>query len=103
MAGPRSLGEPAIYSTGSSRPRSHAPSMSMTKDQLLAEAMSLAADDRESLAQQLLLSLTGEEQAALDAAWLAEVRRRDDAFARGETGAAPVDEVVGRIRSRARQ
>jgi hypothetical protein len=51
--------------------------MSMTREQILAEAMALEPGDRETLAEQILLSLGPDEQAAIEAAWLAEARRRE--------------------------
>ena len=68
--------------------------MSMTKDQIFAEAMVLGPDEREALAEELWLSLNGGQQAAVDAAWLEEVRRRDAAFAAGQDTELTVDEAV---------
>lgn len=77
--------------------------MPMTKDQLLAEAMSLDPDEREALAEQLLLTLTDADQAAVDAAWLKEARRREAAFQNGEMTSAPVDEVIARLTAGAKR
>ena len=77
--------------------------MGMTRDQLRAEAMALDPKDREVLAEALLLSLTEDDRKAIDAAWLAEVRSREEAFARGESSTSPVDEVITRVRSKARR
>ena len=74
--------------------------MSMTKDQILAEAMALGPDEREALAEELLLSLNGGQQAAVDAAWLEEVRRRDAAFAAGQIQESDLDEVMARLLAR---
>jgi len=76
--------------------------MSLTKEQVKTAAMQLDPSDRESLAEELLLSLTGEHAAAIDAAWLAEARRRDAAFLRGQTSVRPVDEVIERLKNKAR-
>lgn len=51
--------------------------MTLTEDQIKQAALQLAPDDRETLAEDLLLSITGQDRAAIDAAWLEEVRRRD--------------------------
>ena len=77
--------------------------MSMTKDQILAEAMALGPDEREALAEELWLSLNGGQQAAVDAAWLEEVRRRDAAFAAGQIQDSDLDEVMARLLARGRR
>lgn len=74
--------------------------MAMTKDQLLAEAMSLEPHQREEIADALFASLTNAEPAEIDAAWLAESHRRDEAYRRGEVEASSVDEVIDRVHSR---
>lgn len=73
----------------------------MTKEQIYEQAMSLRPTEREALAEQLLLSVTDDDQAAIDAAWLAEARRREEAFSRGEMTTSSVDEVIGRVQARA--
>ena len=77
--------------------------MAMTKEQLLAEAKALEPRDRERLAEELLLSLAESEHDALDAAWLAEARRREEAFARGAMSSSAVEDVIARVQSRARR
>ncbi len=77
--------------------------MAMTKDELLAEAMALEPQEREEVADALLTSLIGANHAEIDAAWLAESHRRDEAYKRGEVGASTVDEVIDRVRSRVRR
>ena len=76
--------------------------MPMTKDQILAEAMVLPPADRQALADDLLSSMSEADCDALDAAWLAEARELDAAFARGENDASPVEEALSRILSRDR-
>ena len=76
--------------------------MSLTREQVLTEALSLDPTEREALAEELLLSLHEPDREAIDAAWLAETRSRDDAFRRGEVGAMPVDEAIARILAKAR-
>ena len=73
--------------------------MPMTKNELLAEAMALAPEEREALAEELWLSLDGEDRESIDAAWLEEARRRDAAYASGQVQAKPADEVVQRLLS----
>lgn len=46
-------------------------------------AFELDPSDRESLAEELLLSIGNADRDAIDAAWLAEAHRRDAAFAKG--------------------
>lgn len=51
--------------------------MTLSKDQIKEAALMLNPDDRGALAEDLLLSITAQDRAAIDAAWLEEVRRRD--------------------------
>ena len=74
--------------------------MPMTRNQILAEALALAPADREAVAQELLLSLSDAECDAIEQAWLAEARRRDAAFARGQMGSVPVDDAIARVLAR---
>jgi len=74
----------------------------MTKEQILTEAMSLDAADREALAEQLLPNIDHAEAEAIDTAWLQEVRSRDAMLAAGTMKSSSVDEVVNRILSRNR-
>ena len=71
--------------------------MTITMSPIRTAALALDAMERESLAEELLLSLSQEEQDSIDAAWLAEVHRREAALAAGKTGCKPVGEVIGRI------
>ena len=77
--------------------------MAMTKAEVLIEAMSLSADDREALSDELRISLQDADRQQRDAAWLDEVRRRDAEFKAGRMTASPVDEVVTRLLARGRQ
>jgi putative addiction module component (TIGR02574 family) len=74
--------------------------MSMTKEQILVEAMALPATEREALAEQLLQSLTDEDRRSIDDAWLAEAHAREEAFAMGEMKTSAVDDVLERIKPR---
>ena len=56
-----------------------------------------APAEREELAEELLLSIDGAQREEIDAAWLAESRRRDVAFVAGETSANPAHEVIDRL------
>ncbi len=75
--------------------------MSLTKEQIRSAAMALDPAEREALAQDLLLSISGSEREAIDAAWLAEAHRRDAAFTAESVGSKPVDDVVNRLRNEA--
>jgi putative addiction module component (TIGR02574 family) len=72
----------------------------MTKEQIISEAMELVPAERQTLAEELLLSIDETDQEKIDQAWLEEVRGRDAAFQRGEMSASPVEEVLNRIRTR---
>jgi putative addiction module component (TIGR02574 family) len=74
--------------------------MPMTKEQLLAEATALAPAERESLAEQLLITIDCDDLATVDAAWAAEVDRRLTAYDRGEIRSAPPDELFRRLREK---
>jgi putative addiction module component (TIGR02574 family) len=74
--------------------------MAMTRQQIKSAALKLAPSEREALAEELLLSIADSERKAIDAEWLAEVHRRDEAFKRGKTGAKPVEMVIERLKSR---
>jgi hypothetical protein len=69
----------------------------MTKEQLRTAALLLDPLDREALAEELLLSIDAEQSAAIDAAWLDEARRRDEAFIAGRMPGKPVGEVIDRL------
>lgn len=72
----------------------------MTQDQVFTEALALDAEARAKLAEKLVSSLP--DSGEVDAAWLAEVRNRDAAYAPGEVTASPVQTVLERVGSRAR-
>lgn len=76
--------------------------MPMTKEQLLEEAMALDAQERELLADELLLSLTDVDRKAIDAAWLEECHRRAEAIDRGEMPTIPGDQVMRELHERFR-
>jgi putative addiction module component (TIGR02574 family) len=74
--------------------------MPLKKEQIRIEAMKLDPADREALAEELLLSIDEDGRDAIDAAWLAEAKRRDAAFQKGKTAAKPVESVIERLKSR---
>ena len=75
--------------------------MSLTKEQIKTAALELAPAEREALAEELLLSIAESERDAVEAASLADARRRDAAYRRGEVGAKPVADVIARLTGRA--
>jgi len=71
--------------------------MTLSKDQIMTAALKLDPLERETLAEELLLSINDSDHAQIDAAWLGEAHRRDAAFRAGHTSAKPVDEVIQRL------
>ncbi|MGA2498154.1 MAG: addiction module protein [Tepidisphaeraceae bacterium] len=76
--------------------------MSMTKEQVLREAMALASGDREAIADELFMSLDEDDGQTLRAIWLAEAKRRDADYAAGRIKASSVEEAVHRVLARSR-
>jgi Putative addiction module component len=73
--------------------------MALTREQIKTAALELDPVEREALAEEILLSIADAERSAIDAAWLAEARQRDA----GKSSDRPVDEVIDRLRNKARQ
>jgi putative addiction module component (TIGR02574 family) len=69
----------------------------MTKDQIIVEALKLAPEEFESLVEDLSQRVTSSE---LDAAQLAEIRRRIEAVDRGEMGTIPGPQMMSELRER---
>lgn len=67
--------------------------MSLTKDQILAEAMSLSSHEREQLAEELLLSI----DEILDTEWAAEIERRVASYKAGTTQTIPAADMFQRL------
>ena len=76
---------------------------SMTKEQIKSAAMELDPVERESLADELLLSLSQAEQDEIDEAWLAEARRRDAVFTATKSLAKNANDVAERLLKQASQ
>lgn len=74
--------------------------MSMTMGQILAEAKSLAPQQREAIAEALLIDVDEADQDEVDAAWAEEIDRRLAAYDRGEVQAVPPAEMFRRIREK---
>ena len=70
----------------------------MTTDQFEQELLKLPAADRARLAERLIASL--DEDAEVEAAWRAEVRRRDAELQSGAVQGIPVEDALTTIRTR---
>ena len=77
--------------------------MVLSRQQIKDAALRLEPGEREALAEELLLSIQEADRERVDAAWLAEARRRDAAYRAGNVTARPVDEIVTRLRDKARR
>jgi hypothetical protein len=74
--------------------------MTPARERIRTAALELDPAEREALAEELLLSLAGSDWEQIDAAWLAEARRRDAVFLAGPSAAKSVDDVTIRLRTR---
>jgi putative addiction module component (TIGR02574 family) len=72
--------------------------MPRTAEKILAEAKTLPTDERIHVAEELLRSVEGVQQAAIDAAWAEEADRRADAYREGQATSLPVDDALREIR-----
>jgi hypothetical protein len=77
--------------------------MSPAVKDLLKQAMTLEANERAELADELLSSLDCPAQAEIDALWAREAEDRVAAFDRGELESRPAEEVFNRILSTIRE
>lgn len=76
--------------------------MSRALEHLEAEAMELSTRDRAALAHRLIVSLDEgpeDDPTEVELAWEEEIRRRLDAYRRGETKAVPAEEVFAKARA----
>ena len=71
--------------------------MSKTTDDILNHAMQLSTTERAELAAALLVSLDGEPEDAVEAAWAAEIQRRVERVRSGEARGRPWAEVRNRL------
>jgi putative addiction module component (TIGR02574 family) len=65
--------------------------------------MSLPPEDRSRIAEELWHSVDEAKQEQIDAAWMAEIRRRIAAVDSGQMKTTPADEVFANIRSKHQQ
>lgn len=73
----------------------------MTEKKVVAAAVKLPSKDRVKLAKRLLASLSPARDKN-EAAWIAEVQRRLQAYERGEVMTIPAEEVFRKLRARKR-
>ena len=73
--------------------------MNAPVDHLLDEVLRLPAEERSALAIALLDSLESSDEAALQDAWRAEIRRRRDELRSGAVRAEPWNQVRQRLGS----
>jgi len=67
--------------------------------ELEQEALQLSPESRASLAEKLIRSLEAEQDAAVEAAWIEEAKRRYRAIQAGEVTTLDGDEVFNQIRA----
>ncbi len=70
--------------------------MTMTLEQLTAEALQLELDARAELAHRLLVSLDEPSESEVEKLWLEEIRRRVQDYRDGKVETVPADEVLRR-------
>jgi len=70
----------------------------MTTEQLEQELMKLPVADRARLAERLIASLDAD--AEIEAAWTAEVHRRDEEMRTGAVEAIPLEDALTTVRTR---
>jgi len=74
--------------------------LTVTIDELKAEALRLAPESRADLARELLASLDSLSDSEIERLWLDEADRRLARLDRGEASADPSDVVLARVRAR---
>ena len=70
----------------------------MTTEQIEQELLKLPLAERARLAERLIASL--DEDAEIEAAWIAEVRRRDEEMVSGAVAGIPLEDALSTVRSR---
>ncbi len=71
--------------------------MSLTLEEIEAEALQLPADSRAELAERLLESLTSVPDPRVEREWLEEAQRRRQDLLSGKVEGIPADEVFKRV------
>ena len=72
--------------------------MSMTVEQIAAEALTLPSEERALLADRLVESLDATENNRIDRLWATEARRRRDEVRNGSVQTIPGEEALARVR-----
>ena len=72
--------------------------MSMTAEQIAAEALALPIGQRALLADQLVESLDPADDANVRDLWMVEAKRRRDEVRTGKVKSIPGDEALARVR-----
>jgi putative addiction module component (TIGR02574 family) len=72
--------------------------MSMTLDEIAAEALALPSESRALLADRLVESLDAAEVNRIDQLWATEAKRRRDEVRQGKVQTVPGDEGLARVR-----
>jgi len=70
----------------------------MTTEQIEQELMKLPVADRARLAERLISSLDADSE--VEAAWIAEVRRRDEEMQSGAVETIPLEDALTVVRTR---
>jgi putative addiction module component (TIGR02574 family) len=73
--------------------------MASKMEEIKQEALQLSPHERADLAKSLILSLDEEEESNFDELWLAEIRRRSNAYKKDKSIGIPADEVFHKLRS----
>ncbi len=68
--------------------------MPTSLENLFEEALSMPRESRVDLAERLIRSLDQDDRGELSPEWATEIRRRIDAYRRGEMKVFPADEVM---------
>lgn len=71
--------------------------MSLSAKDVFSDALALPLSERAALVEVLMDSFPKEEQAAITRAWRDEIRRRLEAYDRGEIRAIPAEEVFAEL------
>ena len=72
--------------------------MSMTVEQIAAEALTLPSEERALLADRLVESLDATENNRIDRLWATEAKRRRDEVRNGSVQTIPGEEALARVR-----
>ena len=72
--------------------------MSMTIEQIAAEALTLPSEQRALLADRLVESLDAAEVSRIDRLWATEAKRRRDEVRDGSVKTIPGDEALAHVR-----